>query len=90
MIHAHENMYKNKYAVNAAIGLVECLTDLEKNKESEIAKAKEELVKWQESADYKSLQTEQKKRRENDDYEFNIDPHGHETYLQSVSNNKSH
>lgn len=36
MVHAADNMLHNKYAVNAAIGIVESLSDLDKDNNTEL------------------------------------------------------
>eukprot|EP00347_Sterkiella_histriomuscorum_P017135 403350531 len=82
MIETGNNMYHNKYAVKATIGIIECLNEIAGKRDQEIENVKADRAKWLESAEYKQLKVEEKRKRESDDYEFNLDTHGFDIYSQ--------
>jgi hypothetical protein len=62
MIDMEDRVYRNKYAVRAAIGMIKVARKASKiNAQEEIDKLKPEIDEWKESKEYKKLQEEIKK-----------------------------
>ena len=62
MIDMEDRVYRNKYAVRAAIGMIKVARKASKiNAQEEIEKLKPEIDEWKESKEYKKLQEEIKK-----------------------------
>ena len=62
MIDMEDRVYRNKYAVRAAIGMIKVARKATKlNAQEEIANMKPEINQWKESKEYKKLQEEIKK-----------------------------
>jgi hypothetical protein len=62
MIDMEDRVYRNKYAVRAAIGMIKVAKKATKlNAQEEVAKMKPEIDQWKESKEYKKLQEEIKK-----------------------------
>ena len=81
MIDMEDRVYRNKYAVRAAIGIMRVAkkaTGL--NAQEEVAKLKPEVDSWKESKEYKKLQEEIKKQDDDNDYRVDVDPKGFELY----------
>lgn len=62
MIDMEDRVYRNKYAVRAAIGMIKVARKATKlNAQEEVANMKPEINQWKESKEYKKLQEEIKK-----------------------------
>jgi hypothetical protein len=62
MIDMEDRVYRNKYAVRAAIGMIKVAKKVTKlNAQEEVTKMKPEIDQWKESKEYKKLQEEIKK-----------------------------
>ena len=62
MIDMEDLVYRNKYAVRAAIGMIKVARKATKlNAQEEVANMKPEINQWKESKEYKKLQEEIKK-----------------------------
>lgn len=55
MIEMEDRIYKNKFAVKAAIGIIKVMKKIEPIKEEELAKLKPEIEKYKDSKEYKKL-----------------------------------
>lgn len=81
MIDMEDRVYRNKYAVRAAIGMIKVARKATKlNAQEEIANMKPEINQWKESKEYKKLQEEIKKQDDDNDCKLDVDPKGYELY----------
>lgn len=81
MIDMEDRVYRNKYAVRAAIGMMRVAKKASGiNAQEEVAKLKPEVDSWKESKEYKKLQEEIKKQDDDNDYRIDVDPKGFELY----------
>lgn len=81
MIDMEDRVYRNKYAVRAAIGMIKVARKAAKlNAQEEIAKLKPEVEQWKESKEYKKLLEEIKKQDDDNDYRHDVDPKGYDLY----------
>ena len=81
MIDMEDRVYRNKYAVRAAIGMIKVARKATKlNAQEEVANMKPEINQWKESKEYKKLQEEIKKQDDDNDCKLDVDPKGYELY----------
>jgi hypothetical protein len=85
MIEMEDSVYKNKYAVKCAIGIINTLKKINSHVEEEKAKFEPLHKEYLESAEYKKLQEELKKKDEDDDYRNDTDPKGYDHFKKCVS-----
>lgn len=55
MVEMEDKIYKNKFAVKAAIGMIKTMKRVDPIKEEELAKLKPEYEAYKESKEYKKL-----------------------------------
>lgn len=80
-LYMEDHVYRNKYAVRAAIGMIKTARRaLKLNAQEELEKLKPEVEEYKNSKEYKSLQDEIRKRDEDDDFKHDADPKGYELY----------
>jgi hypothetical protein len=84
MLEMEDNIYKNKFAVKSAIGIIKVMRKVEKIKESERERIKPEIVEYKASTKYQKLQDELKKKDEDDDFKTDPDPEGYDVYENIV------
>ena len=80
-----DNVYKNKYAVKCALGIIKCLTKLDKVKEEETKRFLPLHDAYMSSDEYKKLQEELRKKDEEEEYRNDTDPKGFEHYKKCVN-----
>lgn len=86
MIAMEDKVYKNKFAVQAALGIIKVAKKANKlNLAEEIAKLKPEVALYKASKDYDLLQVELKKRDDDDEFKNDTDPKGFDLYEKFVS-----
>jgi hypothetical protein len=85
MIDMEDSVYRNKYAVKCALGIIKALRKLNADIDSEKAKFGPEHEKYLASPEYKKLVEELKKKDEDDDYRNDSDPQGFDLYKKCVS-----
>lgn len=69
-----DKIYKNRFAIRAALGTIKALRKLDKIKEKESEKFKPELEAYYTSEEYKKLLDELSKKEEDDEYKNDLDP----------------
>jgi hypothetical protein len=84
MIDMEDNIYKNKFAVRCALGMIKILRKLEKNIESEKVKFEPEMALYMDSKEYIELQDEIKKKDDEDETRMDTDPKGFELFSKAV------
>lgn len=75
-----DNIYKNKNAVDAAIGIIKTMNKVENIKEEEQKRFGPEIQEYKDSKEYKDLMEELRKRDEDDEYRNDYDPKGYDFY----------
>ncbi|CDW87098.1 n-alpha-acetyltransferase auxiliary subunit-like [Stylonychia lemnae] len=75
-------LWKNKYAVKAAKGILSCLQQLQATKQQEIERVGQLDIEFKNSNDYKKLKIEEKKKNEDDQFDFDTDIHGYTLYVK--------
>jgi peptide alpha-N-acetyltransferase len=81
MIDMEDKVYKNKYAVAAAIGLLKVAKKVSKlDLTQEKEKLKPLVEEYKASKEYQQLLDEQKKRDDDDEYKHDMDPKGYDLY----------
>jgi N-alpha-acetyltransferase 15/16, NatA auxiliary subunit len=81
MIQMEDKVYKNKFAVRAAIGMLKVAKKTEGlDRTAELAKLKPEIDQYKSSKEYQQLQEEIRKRDEDDDFKHDADPKGYDLY----------
>jgi N-alpha-acetyltransferase 15/16, NatA auxiliary subunit len=86
MLDMEDNIYCNKFAVQAALGMIKVAKKASKlNAAEEIARIKPEIEEYKASKEYKALQDEIRKKDEDDDFKTDSDPKGYELYEKFVS-----
>lgn len=86
MIEMEDHVYRNKYAVRAALGTIKVARKVNKlNREEELAKLKPEVEEYKSSKEYKQVQDEIRKKDEDDDFKNDPDPRGYDLYESFVS-----
>lgn len=83
-IRAIEELYHNKYATKAAVGIIRTLWKALKIKDSEIERTQKEFKDTQNDDYWKDLMMEVNKRRDMDDYDYDDDPFGFNCYFTYV------
>ena len=84
MIEMEDKIYRNEYAVQAALGLIKSLKKVEKIKEEENKKNEEEFEVYKKSKEYQKLQQEIRQKENEDEYRLETDPEGYELYQSIV------
>jgi len=84
MLDMEDNIYTNKNAVKAAIGIIKTLKKVDQNREEEEKKFQPEFDTYKASEEYKKLCDELKKKDEDDEFRNDYDPKGYDLYLKSV------
>lgn len=84
MIEMEDHIYQNKFAVKAAVGIINTMMKLESIKDEELEKVKPEFEKYKESKEYKKLQEELKKQ-DDDEFKMDSDPMGYELYIKTLA-----
>lgn len=86
MLDMEDRVYRNKYAVRAALGMIKTARRaLKLNVEKELANLRPEVEEYKNSKEYKTLQDEIRKRDDDDDFKHDNDPKGYELYEKFVS-----
>lgn len=86
MIKMEDKVYRNKFAVKAAIGMLRVAKKAAKvDTKEELAKLKPEAEQFKASKEYQTLLDEQKKRDDDDEFKGELDPYGYELYEKFVS-----
>jgi peptide alpha-N-acetyltransferase len=84
MLDMMENIYRNRNAVRAALGIIKTMSKVQMIREEEEKQFEPEFEAYKNSDDYKKLMDEIKKRDDDDDYRLDNDPKGFELYEKSV------
>jgi len=85
MLEMEDRVYRNKYAVRAALGTIKVFRRVSKlNKEEELAKLKPEVEEYKNSKEYKQIQDEIRKKDDDDDFKNDADPRGYDLYESFV------
>lgn len=85
MIAMEDQVYKNKFAVRAALGMIKTAKKVAKlNAEEELKKLKPEIETYKASEEYRQLQNELKKKDDDDEYRNDPDPKGYDLYEKFV------
>lgn len=84
MLKMEDNVYKNKYSVKAALGIIKACKKLDKIRQAESDKFGPEYQIYIQSEEYTKLQEELKKKEEDDDYRNDPDPQGFDLYKKIV------
>ena len=69
-----DNIYQNKNAVKAAVGIIKTMQKVDKIKEEEAKRFKPEIDEYKASKEYKDMVEELKKRDEDDEFKNDFDP----------------
>lgn len=69
-----DNIYKNKNAIIAAIGIMKSMRKVENIKEEEVKTFKIEFDNYKESVEFKKMVEDLKKREEDEDFKNDFDP----------------
>lgn len=81
MIEMEDKVYKNKFAVKAALGMLKVAKKAAKlDKQAELDKLRPEIAAFKESKEYQKILEDIKKRDDDDDFKHDIDPKGYELY----------
>ena len=81
-----DNLYHNKFAVEAGLGMIKVAKKAARlNAAEEIAKLQPEIEEYKVSKEYKALQDEIRKKDDDDDIKIDTDPRGYELYEKFVS-----
>ncbi len=84
MIDFENNLYRNKFACSAAIGLMRCVSRVNKNLGAEREKFEPVKADYYKSQEYKDLQEELSKFDDDDEYRHDSDPKGYKLYEKTV------
>jgi hypothetical protein len=85
MLDMEDHIYRNRYAVKAALGLIKIYKKLDTIKEEESKRFKPEHEEYLNSKEYETLQKEISKRdNDESDLRFESDPKGFDFYKQAV------
>lgn len=79
-----DHIYKNKYAVKAAYGLIKTMNKVDKIREEEEKRFKPEFDEYKNSSEYKKMVEELKKKDEDDEFRNDYDPKGYDLYEKTV------
>lgn len=74
MLDMEDNIYKNKNAIIAAIGIMKSMRKVENIKEEEVKTFKIEFDNYKESVEFKKMVEDLKKREEDEDFKNDFDP----------------
>lgn len=81
MIAMEDKVYKNKFAVKAALGMLKVAKRAAKlDKQAELDKLRPEIAAFKESKEYQKILEDIKKRDDDDDFKHDVDPKGYELY----------
>ena len=81
MVAMEDKVYKNKFAVKAALGMLKAAKKAEKvDRAAEIEKLKPEMAEYKQSKEYLKILEDIKKRDDDDDFKYDTDPKGYELY----------
>jgi len=81
MVAMEDKVYKNKFAVKAALGMLKVAKKAVKiDRDSELGKLRPEMAAYKESKEYQKILEDIKKRDDDDDFKYDADPKGYELY----------
>ncbi|CDW89756.1 n-alpha-acetyltransferase auxiliary subunit-like [Stylonychia lemnae] len=84
MLEMEDNIYKNKNAVRAAIGIIKTMKKVDKIREEEQKKFQPEFDSYKASTEYIKMCEELKKRDEDDEFKNDFDPKGYDLYQKAL------
>lgn len=85
MLDMEDNIYRNKNAVKAVIGMIKTMNKVNKIREEEEKRFQPEIEEYKASKEYKQMIEELKKKDEDEDNRNDYDPKGYDLYQNSVN-----